>query len=100
MLTNAGLTAATDDTAERAEEAQRQIHLAMCASVLGRITEGERQRILAILRPCCPDIFFTHPPIDEHPSLPHFFPDDVRRPYGFLPRHHAPPPNDDGTRTL
>jgi hypothetical protein len=71
MLKNGRLTAHWSNTAEREQEASRQIHLAMYRFTLGQITEKERQQLLAILRPCCPDLFAsTIPPPRREWELP------------------------------
>ena len=59
MLRNARITAQWDDGPERRDEAIRQVHLAMYRSALGQITADEREQILAVLRPCCPEIFVS-----------------------------------------
>ena len=42
--------------------------MAMYYTALGQITQQEKKRILHILRPCCPEIFFTPPLIDDRPG--------------------------------
>lgn len=37
--------------------------------MLGQITQEKKKRILDILRPCCPEIFFTPPLVDDQPVL-------------------------------
>ena len=69
MLENARLTAAADESTERSEEAQRQVHQAMYRFGLGQITEEERRQILALLKPCCPGIFFRSPTTDDPQAL-------------------------------
>jgi len=61
MLRNAHVTAQSDGGPERKHEAIRQVHLAMYRFALGQITEDERQRLLSILRPCCPEVFVSPP---------------------------------------
>jgi len=65
MLDNAMLTRNAVDDPMQSLEAERQIRMAMYKSALGQITEQENRQILDILRPCCPEIFFTPPSIDE-----------------------------------
>ena len=57
MLDNASLIRESRDGQQRAEQAKRLIFVAMYRSALGQISEAERQRILDVLRPCCPEIF-------------------------------------------
>jgi hypothetical protein len=42
---------------EKAEAAKQQMHWAMYRTALGQITLDERDRILSILAPFCPDLF-------------------------------------------
>lgn len=65
MFANARFTAAANESAERSEEARRQIHQAMYRFGLGQITEEERRQILVLLEPCCPGIFFRFPIADD-----------------------------------
>lgn len=66
MFDNATLTRNASDSLDQAKEAERQIRMAMYKSALGQITEQEKQHILDILHPCCPEVFFTPPSIDVH----------------------------------
>ena len=68
MLRNARITAHWDDGPVKAEEAIRQVHLAMYRSALGLITEDEREQILTVLRPCCPEVFVSLP-VEEPQDL-------------------------------
>jgi hypothetical protein len=68
IIENAMLTRERPDSIERTEEASRRVRMAMYYSALGQITQEEKKRILDILRPCCPEIFFTSPLIDDRPS--------------------------------
>ena len=61
MLRNARITARCDDGAEKRQEAVRQVHLAMYRAGLSQITAEEREQILMILRPCCPEVFIAVP---------------------------------------
>jgi hypothetical protein len=65
MLKNARLTVARSDDPECAQEAERQIHQTMYRFALGQITGQERERILSLLRPCCPGIFFRPRAVDD-----------------------------------
>jgi len=65
MLENARLTARYPQSEERDQEASRLIHHVMYACTLGEITAEERRAILAILQPCCPDLFVRTPAADE-----------------------------------
>jgi hypothetical protein len=65
MLDNARLTVAAGVGPNRAKEAERQIHAAMYRFALGQITDEERGQILAILQPCCPEMFFSQPTLDD-----------------------------------
>ena len=69
MMLNARLTAAAADGTERAEEAQRQVYQTMYRHAVGQMTAEERDHLLAILRPCCPDGFFA-PTISDDPTTP------------------------------
>ena len=42
---------------QKVQAAREQIHRAMYRSALGYITLDERDCILSILAPCCPDVF-------------------------------------------
>jgi cell pole-organizing protein PopZ len=53
----ARLIAAFPDPDQRHREARREIHMAMIDHALGRLTDAERDRILVVLRPSCPDVF-------------------------------------------
>jgi hypothetical protein len=65
VLGNARLTACSADSPERTEEARRQVQMVLYESALGRITREEREHILAILRPCCPEMFSFEPARDD-----------------------------------
>ena len=56
-IENARFTHDHSNPTERAAEARRQVYEVMYESALGRMTAEERQTILDILRPCCPDLF-------------------------------------------
>ncbi len=53
----AEIIAAFSDLEQRYREARREIYMAMSEYALGRLTDAERSRILAVLRPVCPDLF-------------------------------------------
>jgi hypothetical protein len=66
MLGNARLTRDWPMGEEKRAEAERQVRMAMYRSALGQISHEERDCILAILRPCCPDLFASlSPPPNE-----------------------------------
>ena len=65
MLENARLIVRYPHGEERDQEASRLIHHAMYAATLRHITADERRDILAILQPCCPDLFVRTPVTDE-----------------------------------
>ena len=65
MLDNAMLTRNALGDPKQSIEARRQIRMTMYKHALGQITDEERQRILNILRPCCPEIFYTAPTTEE-----------------------------------
>ncbi len=69
---NARLTAGTADGPERTGEARRQVRMVLYASALGQITREEREEILAILRPCCPEVFSFAPARDDPYAAPAF----------------------------
>jgi len=68
MLQCARLTRDWPDAAEKCPEAERQIRMAMYRRALGEISDEERNSILSLLAPCCPDLFVAamphHPPSD------------------------------------
>jgi len=66
MLRNARITVECDDGAEKRKEAIRQVHLAMYRTGLSQITAEEREQILAILRPCCSEVFLLCPAEKDH----------------------------------
>ena len=76
VLGNARLIARAADGLERMEEARRQVRMVMYESALGRITREERGQILAVLRPCCPDMFSFQPTRDD-PYAARAFLDDA-----------------------
>jgi hypothetical protein len=66
MRTNARITASAPEGTERRQEAERQeaerqVHQAMYRAALGEITEEERSFVLAVLYPCCPELFIARP---------------------------------------
>ena len=66
MLGNARLTRDWPMGDEQRAEAERQVRMAMYRAALGQISSEERDRILDILRPCCPDLFASlSPPPNE-----------------------------------
>jgi hypothetical protein len=70
MFVNARFTRNWPETPEQLTEAERQIRMAMYQRALGEISEEERDRVLAILRPCVPDLFAPPAPIhNEWESL-------------------------------
>jgi hypothetical protein len=68
IIENAVLTRERPDSIERTEEARRRVRMAMYYAALGQLTQEEKGRILAILRPCCPELFFS-PPISDDSSV-------------------------------
>jgi len=66
MLRNARLTRNWPECDERVEEAKRQVRMAMYRNGLGQISVEERDLIVSILRPCCPDIFTSPAPLPDH----------------------------------
>lgn len=64
-LRNARLTADWPDGDEKRAEAERQLRMAMYRAALGQISGNERDRIVAILRPCCAELCHTEPPPQE-----------------------------------
>jgi hypothetical protein len=75
MLGNAQLTVRTADSPERTEEARRQVRMVLYESALGQITREEREQILAILRPYCPDMLSFEPAQDDPYAAPAFLDD-------------------------
>ena len=65
LLHNAGVTRHWPDGEEKRQEAERQVHHTMYEAALGCITEQEREQILEILRPSCPELFTPLPPSEE-----------------------------------
>ena len=65
IFNNANLIRNSADSPDQAAEAERQIRMAMYKFALGQMTQEEKQQILGILQPCCPEIFFTPPSTDE-----------------------------------
>jgi hypothetical protein len=70
MLEIAAIVRESPDGPAKEEEAQRLIYAAMYRFALGQITEEERKRILDLLRPCCPDMFFSPPAGDAYSPGP------------------------------
>jgi hypothetical protein len=71
MLQSARLTRDWPNGEEKRAEAERQVRMAMYRSALGQIFDEEREHILAILRPCCPDLFTSlRRPPDPERELP------------------------------
>jgi hypothetical protein len=68
IIENAMLTRERPDSIERTEEARRRVRMAMYYAALGQITHEEKKRILDILRPCCPEIFFTPQLVEDRPG--------------------------------
>jgi len=68
MFYNARLTRDWPMEEEKRAEAERQVRMAMYRSALGQISHEERDCILAILRPCCPEIFSVEPPPAVRPD--------------------------------
>ena len=68
MLENARLARDWPDVEERRTEAERQIRALMYRSALGQIDDEERDRILAVLAPCCPYLFLAAIPMREEVS--------------------------------
>ncbi len=65
----AGLIAVFPDVDQRYQEARREIYMLMVDYALGRLTDAERDRVLDILRPACPELFAT-PPEKSLPEKP------------------------------
>jgi len=63
FICNAEIVRAAPDSPEKTDAATRQIHWAMYRAALGQITREERNRILSILGPCCPELFAYVPPL-------------------------------------
>jgi len=74
MIENAHLTREFANCPERSTEARRQFYQAMYDFAMGRITREERRQILALLEPCCPEVFEAarsiEPPPPEFPGQP------------------------------
>jgi hypothetical protein len=66
LLHNARLTRDWPDSQQRSQEANRQVRMAMYKAALGQISDEERDRILEILRRCCPELFAAVVPPSEH----------------------------------
>ena len=66
LLRNARLTRDWPDSEVKCEQAKRQVLQAMYQAGLGQISDEERNRILEILRPCCPELFAPISPPPEH----------------------------------
>lgn len=73
MVGTARLIASFPESDERYVEARRQITMAQVEFAVGRLTAQERSTVLAILRPCCPDLFArrTPPPLEFTGIEPH-----------------------------
>ncbi|MGA2796871.1 MAG: hypothetical protein ABSE63_04780 [Thermoguttaceae bacterium] len=71
IFNNANLIRNSSESLYQAAEAERQILMAMYKFALGQITQEEKQQILDVLRPCCPEIFFTppHATDEQQPAL-------------------------------
>ena len=70
VLRNARLTLDWPDGEEKRAEAERQIRMAMYRAALGQISNDERDRILDILRPCCPALFTSQSLPPHEPQFP------------------------------
>lgn len=71
MLDDAKLIRDWPDGREKVDEASRQAHMALFKRALQGISDEERDCILEILRPCCPDLFAPlDPPPDRDWELP------------------------------
>jgi hypothetical protein len=71
LVHNARLTRDWPDCQEKLDEASRQAHMALYKHALQEISDEERDCILEILRPCCPDLFApVAPPSDRDWQLP------------------------------
>jgi hypothetical protein len=76
MLDDAKLTRDWPDCQEKLDAASRQVRMALYKRVLHEISDEERDTILDILRPHCPEIFYSGPTgeptanglIESHPS--------------------------------
>lgn len=66
LLRNARLTRDWPDSQQKRQEADRQVRMAMSKAALDQISDEERDRILEILRPCCPELFAAVVPPPEH----------------------------------
>ena len=66
MRGNARLTRDWPMGEEKRAEAERQVRMVMYRSALGRISHEERDCILAILRPSCPELFASSARPPEH----------------------------------
>ncbi len=71
MLRNARLTLQAPESAQRMEEAGRQVRQAMYKATLAQISQQERDQVLEMLRPCCPEVFSSDvKPDDDWPVPP------------------------------
>ena len=66
LLRNARLTRDWPDSDQKFQEANRLVRIAMYKAALGQVSGEERDRILEILRPCCPELFTAVVPLPEH----------------------------------
>jgi hypothetical protein len=59
MLRNAHLIRNAPEGPERTAAARELIYRAMYEAALRQITQDQRHQLLAILQPCCPDLFYS-----------------------------------------
>ncbi len=69
-IENARLTRDYPGCLEKVEEARRQVRFAMYDCALGHLTLEERDEILAVLKPCCPEIFVSEHDVSQQPLPP------------------------------
>jgi len=68
LLHGACLVSDWPDETQRQEAAERLIRAAMYEAALGKISDDVKQQILAILRPFCPDLFYSGLPPEVRPE--------------------------------
>ena len=69
MLYNARITHDWPDCQQKLDEASRQAHAALYRHALQEISDEERDMILDVLRPHCPEIFYVGS-TNEDPQAP------------------------------
>ena len=61
MMASAKLICSFPDCEERHAAARREVYMVLYEFALERLTREERERILDLLHPCCPDAFDSSP---------------------------------------